>query len=181
MDERYLSSRGRIDVDQMQKGPNGNPLCRWCFTETSGKRKTFCSNSCLHEHRIRADGTYLRKCVFKRDKGVCASCRRDTTKIKAQIIQAIKGVKLTWKRMKAIGDPIFKRHRYPPMPDEKPKNLKRLKKYFRRNGLYWDADHIQRVVEGGGSCGLDNVQTLCKICHKRKTRRERRRQASGDT
>ena len=33
----------------------------------------------------------------------------------------------------------------------------------------WDADHIVEVIEGGGECGLDNYQTLCCPCHKRKT------------
>lgn len=33
----------------------------------------------------------------------------------------------------------------------------------------WDADHVIAVVERGGECGLDNYQTLCCPCHKRKT------------
>lgn len=38
-------------------------------------------------------------------------------------------------------------------------------------GGLWDADHIIPVREGGGSCGLDNIQTLCIPCHKHKTHR----------
>jgi hypothetical protein len=34
----------------------------------------------------------------------------------------------------------------------------------------WDADHIIEVVNGGGGCDLSNFQTLCKRCHKDKTR-----------
>lgn len=34
----------------------------------------------------------------------------------------------------------------------------------------WDADHIIPVVQGGGGCWLDNLQTLCVPCHKRKTK-----------
>lgn len=33
----------------------------------------------------------------------------------------------------------------------------------------WDADHIIPVHLGGGGCGLDNFQTLCKDCHLEKT------------
>lgn len=33
----------------------------------------------------------------------------------------------------------------------------------------WQADHIIEVRDGGGGCGLDNFQTLCKDCHKEKT------------
>ena len=32
-----------------------------------------------------------------------------------------------------------------------------------------DADHIKPVYEGGGSCGLDNIRTLCIACHKKNT------------
>jgi hypothetical protein len=33
----------------------------------------------------------------------------------------------------------------------------------------WDADHIVPVWKGGGLCGLDNYQTLCRDCHAAKT------------
>lgn len=36
----------------------------------------------------------------------------------------------------------------------------------------WQADHILPVEHGGGGCGLDNFQTLCIPCHKRKTRQQ---------
>ena len=39
-------------------------------------------------------------------------------------------------------------------------------------GRIWHADHITRVADGGGLCDLDNLQTLCVVCHKRKTRLE---------
>jgi len=41
----------------------------------------------------------------------------------------------------------------------------------------WEADHIIAVVEGGGECDLENIQTLCLRCHRKKTKqlRERRR------
>jgi 5-methylcytosine-specific restriction enzyme A len=33
----------------------------------------------------------------------------------------------------------------------------------------WHADHIVPVVEGGGACALDNLRTLCRVCHSRET------------
>ena len=33
-------------------------------------------------------------------------------------------------------------------------------------GSFWQADHRQSVVEGGGLCGLDNYRTLCTPCHR---------------
>lgn len=33
----------------------------------------------------------------------------------------------------------------------------------------WEADHILPVVLGGGATDINNFQTLCKECHKKKT------------
>lgn len=30
----------------------------------------------------------------------------------------------------------------------------------------WEADHIVPVAEGGGLCGLENMRTLCVLCHR---------------
>ncbi len=34
----------------------------------------------------------------------------------------------------------------------------------------WQADHIVPVAEGGGLCGVENMRTLCKTCHRRVTK-----------
>ncbi len=55
----------------------------------------------------------------------------------------------------------------------------------RRDGLriarksLWDADHILPVAEGGGECecDLENLRTLCLVCHRRETRALRRKLA----
>ncbi|KAK3280698.1 hypothetical protein CYMTET_11479 [Cymbomonas tetramitiformis] len=36
-------------------------------------------------------------------------------------------------------------------------------------GMFWQADHEVAVAEGGGSCGLDNLRTLCTACHAGQT------------
>lgn len=33
-------------------------------------------------------------------------------------------------------------------------------------GHFWQVDHIKPVYEGGGQCSLDNLQTLCTVCHR---------------
>lgn len=37
----------------------------------------------------------------------------------------------------------------------------------------WEADHIIPVHKGGGGVGLENFQTLCYDCHKKKTYSDR--------
>jgi 5-methylcytosine-specific restriction endonuclease McrA len=45
---------------------------------------------------------------------------------------------------------------------------------------WWETDHIVPVAQGGGACGLENLQTLCYRCHQAKTRLEAvARRASG--
>jgi hypothetical protein len=65
--------------EDLPTGPNGLPLCRWCQLEILAKRRrTFCSDYCVHQWRLRTDPGYLRDQVFARDRGRCAVCRIDT-------------------------------------------------------------------------------------------------------
>jgi 5-methylcytosine-specific restriction endonuclease McrA len=43
----------------------------------------------------------------------------------------------------------------------------------------WDADHILPVAEGGGECDLDNLRTLCLLCHRQQTLRLQQRLKSS--
>ncbi|NWI34302.1 ZRAB3 endonuclease, partial [Sula dactylatra] len=36
-------------------------------------------------------------------------------------------------------------------------------------GQFWQADHIKPVYSGGGQCSLENLQTLCTVCHRERT------------
>ena len=47
----------------------------------------------------------------------------------------------------------------------------------RRDGSAWQADHIVPVAEGGGSCGLEGLRTLCRLCHQSATSALRKRLA----
>lgn len=154
--------------DGKQRGPNGRVLCRWCGTETEPPRRTFCSDECVHEWSIRSNAGYARNEVWKRDQGVCAICGVDTAKQRTELRAE------------------FEVHRYTDRPaTEKRKafyaRLKTLKiptsrwDTADRQGC-WDMDHAMPVSEGGGSCGLDNLRTLCLRCHYQQTRRLRQRQ-----
>ena len=144
---------GRADRGSLEKGEQGRALCRWCNLEVPLGRFTFCSDWCVHEWRLRTDSGYLRERVFERDSGVCALCGVDT-----------KAAYLDLKRSRGS-------HR-----------LKLLERWglsrITRKTL-WDADHIVPVAEGGGQCDLDNLRTLCLICHREQTRHLRQRLAEA--
>lgn len=153
---------------KQKRGPNGESLCRWCEKPVERPRRTYCSDDCVHEWRLRSDPGYLRRCVFKRDRGVCALCLVDTEKLRKQVIKALREV--SWypretrdERLVEYLDSIGVK-----VPGRIPDHRLSL----------WDADHIVPVVEGGGECDLSNMRTLCVWCHRRVTADLARRRAS---
>jgi 5-methylcytosine-specific restriction endonuclease McrA len=139
---------GRADPSSLDRGANGRVLCRWCSLEVPPPRRTFCSDWCVHEWRLRSDPGYLREKVFERDNGVCALCALDTV--------------AEWRRILRT-------------PRARRAGLLRDWGIRGRRSSLWDADHITPVAEGGGECDLGNLRTLCLRCHRRATAELRER------
>jgi 5-methylcytosine-specific restriction protein A len=142
---------GRLSPAALGRGPNGLPLCRWCDLEIMAKRRrTFCSDYCVDQWRLRTDPGYVRDRVFARDGGVCADCGADTVRIFAALKRA---------RGKAREEGL---------------RFYGMRTISSRHSL-WDADHIVPVAEGGGQCDLGNLRTLCVTCHRAATAKLRER------
>ena len=143
MSTRRKQPGGWAKRKYLARSPNGLVLCRRCGQEVAPPRRTFCSDACVNEWRLRTDPAYLRERVFRRDKGICAICGLNTVALSSALR------KLNWRgrqrRCAELGVPISR--------------IKSL----------WDADHIVPVVQGGGECALENMRTLCIPCHKRAT------------
>jgi 5-methylcytosine-specific restriction protein A len=148
---KRVMAGGWVDPAALPRGENGRALCRWCSLEVPLRRRSFCSDFCVEEWRLRTDPGYLRERVLARDRGVCAACRCDTL---AEFLRL--------KRSRGRGRAALLDHW----------GLARL----HRSSL-WDADHIVPVVEGGGECDLANIRTLCLRCHRRATSELRERLA----
>lgn len=165
---RYMTSAGWINPNELPKGPNGRALCRWCGKEVPKGRRTFCSNDCVHEHKLRTSASYLREHVFQRDKGVCAVCGVDCDKIERVFRSLVKKAQL-------------KRWKWPDTILQNPERYGALDifrqefPWFRPHLSAWAADHIVPVIEGGGECGIENIRTLCLGCHNEATRELRGR------
>lgn len=125
------------------RGPNGRRCCKWCGTEVSGRRTVWCSDKCVDEMLVRVSQSHVRRVAWKRDKGICAQCGMDCTKLK----RAIRGMSHTLRRevVRILGIPHYRR------------------------GTLWHADHIVPVVEGGGKLGVSNIRTLCWWDHRAVT------------
>ena len=146
---RRSSKGGWVKAHALPTGQNGRALCRWCALEVPQRRRTFCSEYCVHEWRLRTDPAYLRDQVFARDCGICTACGVDTEALRKQFR------KLDYRARRQF--------------------LKEwgLKEGWRRS--LWDADHVIAVAEGGGECDLSNMRTLCLNCHRLATTELRRR------
>jgi 5-methylcytosine-specific restriction enzyme A len=128
----------------------GRPICRWCRGLVARPRRTFCSDACVHEWKIRSSPWYVRQQVRKRDKGICQRCGFHVTKAHRE-----------WTRSK------------PPASD------RAARKAWRAAKPRWEADHIIPVADGGGECGLDNYRLLCRPCHVAVTSAWRRQRAES--
>jgi 5-methylcytosine-specific restriction endonuclease McrA len=106
----------------------------------------------LHEFKIKSNGNYAREQVFERDRGVCKSCKLDTEALRS-LLYRVKAEK---------GGAAYQG----------------LLRYYEQKTGYsfelgthaWEADHCLSVADGGGSCGLENLITLCVPCHRAKTK-----------
>src|SRR5262249_14520909 len=149
MGTRRHKEGGWVQAGDLPRGLTGRALCRQCGLETKPPRRSFCSDLCVHEWRLRTDASYLREQVFKRDRGRCALCGLDTENLRRRLCVLARRNRQAWRRQIAE------------------------LKIPRKRATLWDADHIVPVCQGGGECGLDNVRTLCLACHRRETERLR--------
>lgn len=145
--------RATTPVKFLPRGHNGRCLCRQCNVEVPKGRVTFCGDKCVHDWKLRGDPQYLRGATFKRDKGVCRKCGFYCHEADQAVKQIIK--LLEWRHGEFASGP----------------HVKALKESLGLGGRasFWEADHIVPVAQGGGECGLENIQTLCIFCHKTKT------------
>ncbi|XP_027691539.1 DNA annealing helicase and endonuclease ZRANB3 isoform X6 [Vombatus ursinus] len=145
----------------------GNPLCLHCQQRTcqSGQQykvsawdSRFCSQKCQEEFWIRSNNSYLRAKVFEIEHGVCQLCNLNAQELFLSLRDAPKNqrknlLQTTW---------ISKL------------SIEQLNEMMINpvEGQFWQVDHVRPVYSGGGQCALENLQTLCTVCHKEKTAKQ---------
>ncbi|XP_048201530.1 DNA annealing helicase and endonuclease ZRANB3 isoform X2 [Perognathus longimembris pacificus] len=142
----------------------GNPLCLRCQHPTKQECKTnawdsrFCSLKCQEEFWIRSNNSYLRAQVFETEHGVCQQCNVNAQELFLCVRDAPKS------QRKNLLDTAWTSK----LP------LEQLNEMIRNptEGHFWQVDHRKPVYAGGGQCSLDNLQTLCTVCHKERTARQ---------
>ncbi|XP_030602785.1 DNA annealing helicase and endonuclease ZRANB3 isoform X2 [Archocentrus centrarchus] len=137
----------------------GVPLCLSCHqpcSTTGGAWDTrFCSHRCQEEFQLRSSQTYMRSQVLEAEHGICQHCGLHAHDLFIKVRDAPPSqrkemLENTWLTQLS---------------------LKQLNEMIRApvEGDFWQVDHIRPVYGGGGQCSLDNLQTLCTVCHKART------------
>uniref|UniRef100_A0A4W4DN85 Zinc finger, RAN-binding domain containing 3 n=1 Tax=Electrophorus electricus TaxID=8005 RepID=A0A4W4DN85_ELEEL len=133
----------------------GTPLCLSCqqpSLEHSGWAGGFCSPACMEEFRLRSDHGYMRARVLEAEQGVCQHCGLHAHQLYLRVRDA------PHTHRKDLLDNTWLAQ----LP------LKQLNEMIGSpvEGQFWQVDHIRPVYSGGGQCLLDNLQTLCTVCHR---------------
>src|ERR1039458_3676787 len=143
------------------KGHNGEKLCRGCGNLVPKGRQTWCSTDCYNTRCPQE----VDRAVFKRDKGVCCICRRDTEAIRLSYLRMLHraaGCRFAeWTRTSTHVE--FRDS------TKKIRLAKNKSGWPGTNQRWWQADHIIPFSEGGETV-LKNMRTLCVPCHKKTTK-----------
>ncbi|XP_060034017.1 DNA annealing helicase and endonuclease ZRANB3 isoform X2 [Erinaceus europaeus] len=168
-----------IDQTELTVGPSaskgylqavdreGNPLCLHCQQpvcqakrepKANGWDSRFCSLQCQEEFWIRSNNSYLRAKVFEIEHGVCQQCHLNAQELFLRLRDAPKS------QRKSLLDTTW----------TSKLSLEQLNEMIRNpgEGHFWQVDHIKPVSSGGGQCSLDNLQTLCTLCHRERTAKQ---------
>ena len=147
-------------------------LCAWCGgtmsaeSKLAGVQSTYCSRECTEHGRLKRGGKYastqIRAQLFALEGGVCTKCGLDAGAMFHRICALHPA-----ERLNALCNANWKL----------PKTPKALERLLQNpvESMFWEADHILAVSEGGGNCHLDNLRTLCVPCHADETEKLRSR------
>jgi 5-methylcytosine-specific restriction protein A len=141
---------GNMDkIYPKRRDAEGRPLCRYCGSLVPKPRRWWCSQDCVENAMIVCHPAFAAEKTFKRDNKTCQDCGLKT--FPQEVLEKRKGFRqLT---LKGRGGFCSR----PSMID----GYDLLKSFL-------ECHHIVAVKDGGGECGLDNLITLCQICHKKR-------------
>lgn len=142
--------------------------CRLCEQPLSARRTSWCSEECANSYYLVTSSSVLRYHIYRRDRGVCATCNTDCAALEVRVYGYDTMLKLP-KPQSSIRRPYY-------MVTAMREEMRNLGFNVGNNRSFWDADHVV-ALEEGGDWRIENVQTLCVPCHKEKTAEHTERRA----
>ena len=131
----------------------------------------FCSKACYDMDTQAKSASALRRALFERERGICRACGLDCSSLARRM--AAERSRARRRRMALEAKPEFGE-----------RGGKALLEQLVRTaweGHAWHFDHVVAVKDGGGACTVENGQTLCVLCHKKRTAEQKRRWAEERT
>jgi len=126
----------------------------------SNRMELFCSAECEARLALISDPGRMRKALFDLEAGVCRLCGLDCGQLQARL----RGLGAAGSAEQRRGVLVGADARY-----AMPEHSARLSALCTAEGAakahLWEADHVTPVRLGGGLCGLENMRTLCNLCH----------------
>lgn len=156
----------------------GHKKCRGCHGDVPRGRLTWCSNECWNRY----EPSRVRYFCRLRDSGICCECGVDTEKEKRKFRLEPNGVdsshKRFWKnhvfdRMRfdwAVKIYLKRKYQLITATKNRREKLSALGWPKYRSRDWWEMDHIIPFSEGGLTV-IENVRTLCCVCHKKRTKK----------
>eukprot|EP00397_Hematodinium_sp_SG-2012_P009207 GEMP01009283.1.p1 GENE.GEMP01009283.1~~GEMP01009283.1.p1 ORF type:complete len:968 (+),score=233.49 GEMP01009283.1:149-3052(+) len=150
-------------IEYWQKSQNGLFLCLECNAPirerpAEAESDLFDTGKCRAAWFVKRSSASIRRQLFDLEHGVCQKCKLDTYTLFLDIRHRTREEQLPILRSRC------------PLLAAIPSVTSRLD--CLTEGMFWEADHVVPVWMGGGQCGLENMQTLCVICHREKTKEE---------
>lgn len=167
-----IYGNGRFPI-QPAKG-----LCRGCHGTVPKGRRSWCGDICYD----RFEPKRVRYFCWQRDRAICFYCGVDAEKMRIRLLRAHKypeTSQYSFVKNGAYDREAFKfafesrkRHAHRIISGRKSR-IQKMKVdgwpyYCSRD--WWEMDHIIPFSEGGLTV-LENVRTLCILCHKKRTKK----------
>lgn len=170
-------SKIQYDRSRYPKQPE-KKKCRGCHGDVPKGRSSWCSNKCYDTYEPKR----VRWFCQQRDKYICHHCGVDSEKMRARYEHAARWESPNQYRYFQNG--IFEREKYDAALKIAHRHERRWRDAAKKRMVamraegwphhacrdWWEMDHVTPYSEGGLTI-LENVRTLCVLCHKKRTKK----------
>ena len=142
--------RGRVYIY-----PTRNGLCLYCGKDLSfdGRRISFCCNEHARLYDEQFTWEVQKRAIFVRDNYTCVKCGFNEPDFRKKLSEKFPQKYGFWENM------------------DKRSNYSKSLGFDSTKSLI-ECDHIHAIKMGGHPFDHNNLQTLCQVCHKKKTKQD---------